>query len=104
MMKKLIVTAATVATTAVAASLLVSAPAASAAPTPNPGDSCGAGSASVTSAKYGPLTCDMQAGTWVSGSLRTHVAVGGACSPAGDVRLGQGEDLAKCVGGVWTAH
>jgi hypothetical protein len=61
-------------------------------------------SAPVVSPKYGPPICDAQATTWVSCNLQTHVPVGDACSPARDVRLGQGEDLARCVGGVWTMN
>ncbi|NMO01500.1 hypothetical protein HH308_09780 [Gordonia sp. TBRC 11910] len=94
MLKKVIVMAGV----ALASSLL--APTAQAS-TPNPGDAC-TSPGTVTSPTYGALTCDMQAQTWISGSLSGgRVTVGGPCGLAGDVRLAHGEDLARCVNGTW---
>ncbi len=67
---------------------------------PGPGDSC---SAPGTSSD-GALSCDMQAGQWISQGRAT---VGQPCSTLGDVKLAGGENLAHCAqtgsGQVWVA-
>jgi hypothetical protein len=66
--------------------------------TVKPGDPCQANSSQPDG-----MWCDMQAGRWLSKGPKA--ALGQPCSPTGDVRLANGEDVAHCAqtsaGAVW---
>jgi hypothetical protein len=98
MMKKLIVTAATVASAA--ASVLVSAPAANADPVL--WNSCSYG----TDSDSGGLTCDGLRQRWIPAYIQHSAAQrpGGACRTPGLYALAadESEQLVVCRGGGWT--